>query len=328
MQTGVLKLLLVLLFLQGKEFAVLNSENNGVIQRCLVNSPINKIPADNSKQFQDTSDIVARGAKLKLISNRFSFTEGPAADKYGNVYFTDQPNNKIWKWNTNGKLKVFLNKSGRANGLYFDKKGNLLACADEKNQLWRISPDKKITVLIYTYKGKRLNGPNDLWISPGGGIYLTDPYFQRPYWKRKVPDIKNQNVYFLPKGAKDLLIVDSSLKMPNGIIGTADGKYLYVADIGGNKTYKYTIGKNGWLTGGQLFAEQGSDGMTIDNLGNVYLTGKGVTVYNSKGEKIKHIEVPAKWTANICFGGKEKNTLFITASESVYTLAMNVKGVG
>jgi gluconolactonase len=280
----------------------------------------------SSRQAKDT-DIIADGATLQLISNQFKFTEGPAADKEGNVYFTDQPNNKIWKYSTDGKLSVFLDSTGRSNGMYFDRKGNLVTCADEQNQVWRISPNKKIEVLVKDFEGKHLNGPNDLWIDDKGGIYLTDPYYQRAYWTRTKPEIAGEKVYYLPKGSKQLRVAVDNLKKPNGIVGTADKKYLYIADIGDNKTYKYTIEKDGSLTNAKVFCNQGSDGMTIDNKGNIYLTGNGLTVYNAEGEKIKRIRVPASWTANVCFGGRDKNKLFITASESLFVLDMKVRGV-
>ncbi|MDJ1498007.1 SMP-30/gluconolactonase/LRE family protein [Cytophagaceae bacterium DM2B3-1] len=275
------------------------------------------------------SGIIATQAKPQLVSNQFSFTEGPAVDKKGNVYFTDQPNNKIWKYDTEGKLSVFMENSGRSNGMYFDQKGNLISCADENNQLWSISPQGKVTVLLKDFQGHTFNGPNDVWVDKSGGIYFTDPYYQRPYWKRQSPDpnLGGEKLYYLPKGASAAILLDDTFKQPNGLIGTADGKILYVADIGDNKTYKYEIAGNGVLKNRQLFVNQGSDGMTIDNQGNVYLTGNGVTVYNKEGQKIEHIPIQAKWTANVCFGGKEKNLLFITASESVYTLKMQVKGV-
>ncbi len=281
---------------------------------------------DTSIQPADTMNLVAPGAVLQLVSSQFSFTEGPAVNKQGDVYFTDQPNDKIWKYSTDGKLSVFLDRTGRSNGMYFDKKGNLITCADEKNELWSISPTGKITVLLNNLEGKKFNGPNDLWISPKGHIYFTDPYYQRPYWERKSPEMSRQNLYWLPNGKKSAMVADSNLVQPNGIVGTNNGQMLYVADIKDGKTYRYRINENGSLLNRQLFVEQGSDGMTIDNQGNVYLTGKGVTVYNSSGKKILQIDVPAKWTANVCFGGKEKNILFITASESVYTLQMQVKG--
>ena len=265
--------------------------------------------------------------KPQLISKQFSFTEGASVDKKGNVFFTDQPNNKIWEYGIDGKLSLFLDSAGRSNGMYFDHQGNLVSCADENEQIWSISPEKKITVLLSEYQGHRMNGPNDIWIDKKGGIYMTDPYYQRPWWTRTKSELDGQKVYYLPKGASQPIIVDADFKQPNGIVGTPDGKYLFVADIKDNKTYKYTINKDGTLSNRQLLINQGSDGMTLDELGNIYLTGKGVTIYNPIGTKIGHIVINEPWTANICFGGKKKDVLFITASTSIYTLKMNVKGV-
>lgn len=282
--------------------------------------------------FQNTdtlkkNSVVAENAVPVLISNEFAFTEGPATDKDGNVYFTDQPNDKIWKYSIGRELSVFLDKTGRSNGLYFDKKGNLISCADEKNELWLISPAGKVTVLLKDYKGKLLNGPNDLWIHPRGGIYFTDPFYKRDYWTKQGERNEKEQVYYLAPNKKKAVAVASNAEKPNGIIGTPDGKTLYVADIQGNKTYKYIINADGSLQKPQLFAPQGSDGMTIDNKGNIYLTGKGVTVYNPQGRQIAHIDIPENWTGNVCFAGKNRNELFITASKSVYILKMQVKGV-
>jgi len=278
-------------------------------------------------QQPDSIPVVAKGAVLHRVSDQFKFTEGPAVDKSGAIYFTDQPNDKIWKYGTDGKLTLFLEKTGRSNGLFFDKKGALLACADEKNELWAISPKGDVTVLLTDFMGQRFNGPNDLWLHPNGGIYFTDPYYQRDYWERKKPDLAKQNVYFLPKGKQQAVLVDSTLMQPNGIVGSPDGKFLYVADIRANKTYKYAIAADGSLSNRQLHVSQGSDGITLDAQGNLYLTGRGVTVYDPNGTKLGTIAVPSRWVGNVCFGGKDRRTLFITASESVYTLAMRVKGV-
>ena len=266
--------------------------------------------------------------KPQLISSQFAFTEGASVDKKGNVFFTDQPNDKIWEYDVNGKLSVFMDKAGRSNGMYFDRKGNLVTCADEKDQLWSISPKKEVTVLLTDYQGHLFNGPNDVWVAPDGGLYISDPYYQRDYWTRSKPDLDVERVYYLAKGSKTPVAVASDLKRPNGIVGTPDGKYLYVADINANKTYKYRINKDGSLAEKTLFTEQGSDGMTLDKLGDVYLTGRGgVTVYNPRGEKIALIPIPEPWTANLCFGGKHKDVLFITASKAIYMLPMKVEGV-
>ncbi|WP_019988404.1 SMP-30/gluconolactonase/LRE family protein [Rudanella lutea] len=276
----------------------------------------------------DSTGLIAPGATLQKVSGQFAFTEGPAVDKKGNIYFTDQPNDKIWLYDTEGKLSMFMDKAGRSNGLYIDRKGNILSCADEKNELWRIHPKtKKVEVLLTDYEGKKHNGPNDLWPDRKGGIYFTDPFYPRPWWSHKTPFLTAQNVYYLPKGAKQAILVATDLKQPNGIVGTPDGRYLYVADIRDSKTYKYTINPDGTLSDRQLFAAQGSDGITLDKRGNLYLTGRGVTVYDPSGKKLTNIPVPAGWTANVCFGGKDRKTLFITASESVFVLPMQVQGV-
>lgn len=272
-------------------------------------------------------NLIAKGAVLTKLSNQYSFTEGPAADKKGNIYFTDQPNNRIMKWSVNGELSVFMENAGRANGLYFDHTGNLLACADEKNEIWKIDQNKNTTVIVNNFEGKRLNGPNDLWIDPKGGIYFTDPFYKRDYWRHTSKEIEKECVYYLSPDKSKITNVDNDLVKPNGIIGTSNGKMLFVADIAANKTYSYTINSDGSLGEKTLFTGSGSDGMTRDESGNIYLTGKGVTVFNPQGEKIAHIDVPEPWTANVCFGGKKRKTLFITASKSVYTLEMNVQGM-
>ena len=274
----------------------------------------------------EKAGVVAPGAKLVLLGDTFSFTEGPAADAQGNVFFTDQPNNKIYKWSIDGKLSVFHDSPGRANGLYFDRSGNLYACADLNNELWMIDPSGKVTVLVKDFEGKKLNGPNDLWIDPKGGIYFTDPFYKRDYWTRGPMEQDGQHVYYLAPDRKKLLRVASDLQQPNGIIGTPDGKRLYVADIRARKTYVYTTNPDGTLGDRKLFADMGSDGMTMDEEENIYLVGKGVTVFNVRGERIDHIEVPESWTANVTFGGKGRSTLFITAMDSLYSIQIRVRG--
>jgi gluconolactonase len=281
-------------------------------------------------QIMDKNSIIAEGAALELLGGGFSFTEGPAPDHEGNVFFTDQPNNNIVKWDySTGGLSVFIDDAGRSNGMYFDHQGNLVTCADMDNELWSIDMDtREVSVLVDNWEGKLLNGPNDLWIRPDGGIYFTDPLYKRGYWERD-PEMQQdgEHVYFLDPGTRRYFRVDEDMVKPNGIIGTPDGKKLYVADIGDRKTYVYDINADGTLSNRKLFCELGSDGMTIDNQGNIYLTGRGVTVFDPRGEQIAHIPVDKGWTANICFGGPERDMLFITAMDSVFGLKMNVRGV-
>ncbi len=274
---------------------------------------------------QDSSPV-APGAKPTKLADGFKFTEGPSTDADGNVYFTDQPNDRILVWSTDGKLSTFLQPCGRSNGLCFDADGKLWACADEKNELWRIDvKTKEKTVVVKDYNGKLLNGPNDVWVRPDGGAYFTDPFYKRDYWKRGPEEQHARAVYYVSPAGK-VTRVDGDYKQPNGLVGTPDGKTLYVSDIDGRRTYAYDIQSDGTLKNRRLFCEMGSDGMTLDADGNVYLTGQGVTVFDKSGKKLTTIDVPEPWTANVCFGGKEMRTLFITASGSLYGLPMRVKG--
>jgi gluconolactonase len=272
--------------------------------------------------------LIADGAKVEVLSEGYIFTEGPAVDRDGNVFFTDQPNDRIVKYNAaDGSFSDWLKPAGRSNGTFFDRDGNLLACADEKNELWSISPDKKVTVLLSDFGGKLLNGPNDLWIRPDGNLYFTDPLYKRDYWKRdKAAQQPGEYVYFFDVKSKKATPVATDLRQPNGIIGTPDGMTLYVADIAARKTYSYSVKPGGALENKALFCEMGSDGMTIDVEGNVYLTGRGVTVFDKTGKKLTNIPIPESWTGNVTFAGKDRHLLFITASKKVFGVKMRVKG--
>ncbi len=274
----------------------------------------------------DVASVIAPGAKLEKLAGDFKFTEGPTCDKEGNVFITDQPNNRIMKWSVDGKLSTFLQPAGRANGMFFDAQGNLIACADEKTELWSITPDGKHTVLAKEYEGKILNAPNDVWVRTDGSLFFTDPFYKREWWDYNQPPQGTQQVYFLSADRKTLKRVTTDLAQPNGIIGTPDGKTLFVADIKAGKTYAYDIQADGALANKRLHCELGSDGMTLDAEGNLYLTGRGVIVFDKAGKKIEQIPVPESWTANVSFGGKDHKTLFITASKGLYSIQTKYRG--
>ena len=275
---------------------------------------------------QDASGVVAPGAKLEKLAGGFEFTEGPTSDRDGNVYFTDQPNDRIMKWSVDGTLSTFLQPAGRANGMCFDAQGNLLACADERTELWSIAPDGSHTVLAKAFDGKPLNGPNDVWARPDGAVYFTDPFYARPWWDYKVRPQDSEQVYFLSGDRRTLRRVTADLEKPNGIIGAPDGRTLFVADIRAGRTYAFDIQADGSLTNRRLRCELGSDGMTLDTEGNLYLTGKGVTVFDREGRRTDQIDVPEPWTANVSFGGRDHRTLFITASRGLYAIALRTQG--
>ena len=269
--------------------------------------------------------LIAKGEKITKAGGGYIFTEGPSVAPDGRVFFTDQPNDKIEVWSEGGSITTFMQGCERSNGTYFNKKGELVACADLHNRLVTFSMEKQPVILAESYNSNHLNGPNDLWIAPNGGIYFSDPYYFREYWETGHKELQDcRGVYYLSLEGKVTRVI-GDYKQPNGLIGTPDGKMLYVSDINDGKIWKYTINKDGSLGSKILFAPEGSDGMTIDNKGNVYLTNRSISIYSPKGEHIGRIEVPEQ-PSNLCFGGKNRNILFVTARTSVYTLKMKVKG--
>ena len=270
--------------------------------------------------------LIAKNAEVEIAGAGFIFTEGPAVAPDGRIYFTDQPNDRIHIWDEKAGISLYLEGTGRSNGMYFNAKGQLVTCADEKNQLAYFDENKNLIPIHGGFEGKHLNAPNDLWIAPNGGIYFSDPYYHRKWWKEGHKEIQDvRGVYYLNVEGEVIRVI-GDFETPNGLIGTPDGKTLYVADIQAGKTWKYNIQPDGSLANKTFFAPHGSDGMTIDNKGNVYLTSGKVWVYNPDGELIKEIEC-SESPSNVCFGGTKRNILFITARKGVYTLEMRVKGV-
>ena len=271
--------------------------------------------------------LTAKGAQVQKAGSGYAFTEGPSVARDGRVFFTDQPNDRIYVWDEKSGITLFKEGCERANGTWFDRQGNLIACADMHNSIVKFTPAGELAVVYDKgFGGVHLNGPNDLWQDAKGGIYFTDPYFHRDYWEKGHKQEQDvQAVYYL-KPSGELIRVIEDLKVPNGIVGTPDGKFLFVADMMGRATWKYTINSDGSLSNKTSFAPSGSDGMTIDRNGNVYLCSGKVLVFDPQGQKTGEIELPEAPT-NICFGGKKRNILFVTARTSVFTLKMRVKGV-
>lgn len=265
---------------------------------------------------------VSDASVAELVADGFAFTEGPAADGEGNLYFTDQPNDRIWVLRKGGQLEIFSEPAHRANGLAFDHQGRLLACADEKNELLAIDVEAgTFDVLVDGYHDKRLNGPNDVWVDPDGGVWFTDPFYRRPYWSREAPEQDGEFVYYLPPKGR-LVRLATRFTRPNGIIGSADGSTLYVADIGAWRTYAFPIHGPGLLGMRQLLIEQGSDGLALDNRGRLYLTGTGVTVLDTKtGSVVAHLAQDRR-TSNVTFVGR---TLVITAHDELLSVKTDVR---
>ena len=267
--------------------------------------------------------VVATGASLTRLASGLHFTEGPAADAAGNLFFADIPANTIYEWSLANQLSVFRTNSGGANGLGFDRAGNLLACEGSNGRVVSITPQGGVTSLASAYAGVRFNEPNDLWVDPAGGVYFTDPVY---FGHAAVQG--GEHVYYLSPDRARLVRVAADLVRPNGLAGTADGKTLYVADWGATKVFRYTINADGTLGNPTLFASVKCDGLTLDALGHVYLCETAVLVYDAAGRPLEQISVPERPT-NLEFGGRDRQTLFITTDAgSLYAIPMRVQGVG
>ncbi len=310
-------------------------------------------PACTEDDSTPNTGLIATDAQIEVLGTGYAFTEGPAVDKDGNVFFTDQPNDIIYKWDAStNQISPFLEGTGRSNGMAFDKEGYLITCADMYGELWRINPtDKSHVVLVDNYNGNRLNGPNDVWVNPtNGGLYITDPIFPRDYWDDEDPrkqgwppvhseqadEGKGGHVYYLAPGSSELVRVTTqgdwdADSWPNGVVGTPDGKKLYVNKWEGDNmggTWIFDIGSDGSLSNMRKFSDIGGDGMSMDEKGNIYISnGMGVVVLDPDGNKLMTIYTGGGATNNV-FAGTDQKTLFITGPPDKATaLKMNVKGV-
>ena len=264
---------------------------------------------------------IAPGAAVERIATGYTFLEGPSADTYGNIYFTDIPSERILRWTPGSGVTTYRENTNQANGLSFDIDGRLIICEMQTRRITAIDLDGTRTHIADRFQGRRFNSPNDVWIDPNGGIYFTDPR----YGATDDIELDGNHVFYIAPTANEVVQGTTNLVRPNGLVGTLDGRRLYVADHGGGQTFVYDIQPDGQLNNQRIFVPQGADGITLDSQGNVYLTGDDVTIYNSSGIPVDSIAVPEP-PANLAFGGIDGTTLFITARSSLYSVEMTVTG--
>ena len=279
---------------------------------------------------QDKIAHIGPSGEITKAHTGFKFTEGPACDGDGNVYFSDIPNEKIHKIDASGKLSVFREKSNVANGLMVNAKGEIVAC-EMSGAIVALSADgKDRRVICDKYEGNRFNAPNDLVIDKAGGVYFTDPSFRAP---TPLPQGKTC-VYYVDASGKVTRLIDD-LPNPNGVRLSPDEKTLYVFPSGQKQQMSYPVEGPGKLGKGKVFCELaqakeggngGGDGGTIDEKGNVYIAaGTGLQVFDSSGKMLGTIKFPEQ-PSNATFGGKDMKTLFVTARTSVYSCPMEIAG--
>lgn len=266
-------------------------------------------------------ELIADGAKVKLVKGGFEFIEGPVSTDDGSLYFTDIDACKIYKMTPDGTFTVIRDKSDHSNGMSLDLDGNLLMCEHTGQRISRMKSDGTITTVVDKYNGKRLNSPNDLWVHPNGSIYFTDPRYRLPKGKKPQP---SHYVFRLAPDEKTLEPVIRALPKANGIIGTKNGKKLYISDTETVQVYVYDINEDGTISNAQVLYKGFSDGMALDQHENIYLSSEeGVTILNPKGEVLEFIKTPER-PANVAFGGVDGKTLYIPARTGLYSIRMNV----
>lgn len=267
--------------------------------------------------------VVASDAKVRLLAGGMKFTEGPAwTDAQGGwLVFSDIPANELKKWTNGGGLTTWRTPSNHANGNLFDAQGHLVSCEHGSRSVTRTDPDGMVETLVMSYDGKRLNSPNDLAITRAGIIYFTDPSYGLG---QRTKEQAGQFVYRFDPTTKDLKPVITEIDMPNGIAFSPDEKFLYVADSGKTKDVRvYPVKPDGTVGEGKVFChlDQGApDGIRVDADGRLWSSaGDGVRVYLPDGVLIGLIATPEA-AANLCFGGPDGKTLFITARTSLYAI--------
>lgn len=286
------------------------------------------LPAADEAQ-QPIAGLGPTGPVVKLHGG-FQFTEGPAADREGNVYFSDIPAEKILKVDTAGKLSVFREKSNNTNGTMFNAAGELVGCEMQGQLTAMDAAGKVVRTVAGKYEGNRFNAPNDLVIDAAGGTYFTDPHFRAP---TPLPQGVTA-VYYAAADGKVTRMIDD-LKAPNGVILSPDEQTLYVIPSMQAEMMAYPVLSPGKLGKGRVFCTlrqpagasgKGGDGLTVDVKGNLYITSAlGLQVYSPAGELLGIIKLPEQ-PANCTFGGADRKTLYVTARTSLYTVPMEIAG--
>jgi gluconolactonase len=272
--------------------------------------------------------ILAPNAEVRKIATGFTHADGPVSDAQGNLYFSDVPNSLIYIWTIDGRQVLFRENTGWANGLAFDSDSNLIMCEDHNRRIGMISQNGQYKVVIDHYQAKKFNSPNDLWIDPKGGIYFTDPC----YGDRDSMQLAGEYVFYVVPERNHCFLVAEDLQQPNGILGKPDSKTIYISDWVAKVIYVYTINQNGSLSDRRIFLKDGSDGLTMDEQGNLYAATQRdgppyvISVYNPDGVKLEEIEIPEQ-PASMEFGGRDKSTLFITARTSLFSILTRTRGI-
>jgi gluconolactonase len=280
-------------------------------------------------------------AKVERIATGMRWAEGPVWFGDGRyLLWSDIPNNRIMKWEEEtGAVSVFRKPANNSNGNTRDRQGRLLTCEHDARRVTRTDYDGSLTVIADSFEGKKLNSPNDIVCKSDGSIWFTDPPFGILSFYEGHPDASElpTNVYRWDPESKKLAVVSGDVKRPNGLAFSPDESKLYVVEAGVTPRVIRTFDvKGNKLEGGKTLitaeADGTPDGLRVDVDGNLWVgwgMGKegldGVSIFNPEGKLIGRIDLPER-CANLCFGGRQRNRLFMCGSTSVYSLYVNTQG--
>lgn len=275
------------------------------------------------------SELIGSDAKLETVATGFGFTEGPMWDPAGFLYVSDETINKIFRVYPDGKKEEVI-ALGDPDGNTFDRKHRLIDCASVLRAIIEVTPDGKYKVLADHYEGKRLNSPNDVIVGPDGALYFTDPTLDLVQGEKQ--EILFQGVYRLDD-AGNIRLLTHDLTQPNGLAFSPDGKKFYVDDSEQRNIRVYDVAADGTLSNGRIFGEEPGakhegvpDGIKVDDKGNLFVTGpKGIWVWDASGNHLGTIVMPEQ-PANLAWGNAQYDTLYITATTSVYRLKTKTRG--
>ncbi len=270
-------------------------------------------------------DIILTGMETEVLGTGFGFTEGPAADARGNVYFSDGRNDSIYFWAPGRPVALFTDDSTDANGMMFNARGELYVCEGAAGRVVAYDVHTKAKrILCSEFEGLRFNEPNDLAVDRSGGFYFSDPNYQH----RGQPTVRKQDVYYCSAEGR-VSRVSTVCHKPNGVLLSADERTLYVADSRGQAIYRYDVAMPGVLKNERPWLESldaNPDGLTLDEHDNLYVCcGRaGLLIFDRSRSFIGRIEEHA---ANCCFGGPRFNVLCIASAERFLAMPTNVTGL-
>ncbi len=280
------------------------------------------------------ASLVLGNCRLEKLHTGTRWAEGPCyfADT-GVLIWSDIPNNRMLRYVEGLGVDVFRQPSNCSNGNTRDRQGRLVTCEHESRRVTRTELDGSITVLADRYQSRRFNSPNDVVVKADGSVWFTDPPYgiMSDYEGQKSPsELDGNYVFRLDPESGALDIVASDFDKPNGLAFSPDEAQLFVVDSGRPRHMRvFDVVEGKRLSGGRVFAEcdAGSfDGFRFDTDGNVWTSTKaGVSCYASNGQLLGKIRVPEA-VANLTFGGRKRNQLFITATTSLYSVFVNAKG--